>query len=83
MRLYATQHLAIFTSSQKGSYCRLLKSLTIDAYQDCSPGPLGGIAEHCDVDNVPIAKVSDLIICQGKSIPEGPVANVPELEQRW
>ena len=32
MRLYATQHLAIFTSSQKGSHCRLLKILTLDAW---------------------------------------------------
>ena len=32
MRLHATQHLATFTSSLKGSHYRLLKSLTIDAW---------------------------------------------------
>ena len=75
MRFYSTQHL-------KGSHCRPLKRLTLDAYQDFSPGPLGGVAEHCDRDDVPIAKVSDLTICQGKSIPGVPVANVPEVEQK-
>ena len=48
------------------STCQLWNSLTLDAYEDCSPGPLGGVAEHCDRDDVPIAKVSDLTICYGR-----------------
>ena len=32
MRLCASQYLAIFSSSERGSHCRLLKSLTLDAW---------------------------------------------------